>query len=84
MPLDISDYQATFGKAGKKDILTFKVEVNEYSETAGKTISDKLLMDPVVRKNMDDGVLDLAPVEPVKQGNLTRMNRAKKLIIDIR
>ena len=81
---DIIDYQVTLGKEGNKDILVFKIEVCEQDENMPQAIREKLLTHPAFIKNTAAGALELAPVELVSRGNLTRINRAKSLIIDIR
>lgn len=81
---DIIDYQVSLGREVNQDSLTFKVEVVESGESIGQIINEKLLNHPIIRKNLDSNVLKLSPIELVNQGNLTRMNRAKKLIMDKR
>jgi phenylacetate-coenzyme A ligase PaaK-like adenylate-forming protein len=82
--LDIIDYQVILSSEGNKNILAFKIEVGRNNETIRKEINKKLLGHPVIRKNLDAGIMELSPLELVSQGNLTRMNRAKKLILDKR
>jgi phenylacetate-coenzyme A ligase PaaK-like adenylate-forming protein len=77
---DIIDYQVTLSKERNKDILTFKVEVVDKGDKIQKAITEKLLSHPIIVKNLRAEILELAPIELVDQGNLTRINRAKKLI----
>jgi phenylacetate-coenzyme A ligase PaaK-like adenylate-forming protein len=81
---DVIDYQVTLNKEKKKDNLTFKIEVVEPDEGIRQIISENLLNHPIIRKSLDGNILVLSPIELVSRGKLTRMNRAKKLIIDVR
>jgi phenylacetate-CoA ligase len=81
---DVIDYQVSLSKEGNKDILSFKIEVVKKDETIQELITGKLLNHPIIRKYLDINMLDLSPIELLSQGNLTSLNRAKKLISDIR
>ncbi|HTY82484.1 MAG TPA: AMP-binding protein [Dehalococcoidales bacterium] len=81
---EIIDYQAVFTKNGCKNILTLKIEAYKQGEEIQQAVKEKLLSDKVIRKNTETGVLELPPIQSVKQGSLGRVERAKKLITDER
>jgi phenylacetate-CoA ligase len=81
---DIIDYQVTLGKEGDREILSFKIEVGRNDESLRNEINAKLSNHPVAGKHLDTGIIKLSKIELVNRGNLTRMNRAKKLILDTR
>jgi phenylacetate-CoA ligase len=81
---DIIDYQVTLSGREKKNHLALKIEVVRNDENIQKVLYDRLLNHPLIKRNIEAGILDVSPVEFVNQGNLTRLNRAKKLIIDNR
>ena len=81
---DVIDYQVTLNTEGNKDIILFKIEVVRKEDNIQKIINDMLLSHPLIRKNLAANLLGLSPIELVSPGNLTRLNRAKKLIADKR
>lgn len=81
---DIIDYQVILSKEGNKDLLKFKVEVTRVNENFSDVINDALLSHPLIGKNLAAGILALPQIKLVSQGTLTRLNRAKKLILDER
>ena len=76
---DIIDYQLTVSRSGDNDILSFKIETNQEDNSTKETIYKTLQNHPVIRRG-----LQLSPIEFVSRGALTRMSRAKKLILDMR
>jgi phenylacetate-CoA ligase len=81
---DIIDYQLTISAEGNKDALSFKIEAFQNDETFRWTIRESLLNHSLIKKNIDAGVLTLSQIELAGPGTLTRMTRAKKLIMDKR
>jgi phenylacetate-CoA ligase len=81
---DVIDYQVTLRKEGSRDVLFFKVEVFRQDENIQEVINESLSGHPVIKRNIEAGTLSLSPLELVEQGTLTRMSRAKKLIVDKR
>jgi phenylacetate-CoA ligase len=81
---DVIDYQVTLNKEEDKNILMFKIEVVRADENMQQVINESLLNHPVIRRNTEANTLALSHVELMGPGTLTRMNRAKKLIIDKR
>jgi phenylacetate-CoA ligase len=81
---DVIDYQLTLGKEGDRDVLLFKVEVTKESEDIREAIIGAILGHPLIRKKLEANRMALPRVELVSQGTLTRLTRAKKLIVDKR
>lgn len=81
---EVVDYQLVITKEGNRDHLKFVVEITEDGVGVDKEIINKLQEIPVIRMNMDAGLLSLPEVELVSMGALIRKARAKKLIIDNR
>jgi len=82
--VSVIDYQLTLGKEGDRDVLLFKVEVTKESEDIHEAINRAILGHPLIRKNLKANRIALPRVELVSRGTLTRLSRAKKLIIDNR
>jgi phenylacetate-coenzyme A ligase PaaK-like adenylate-forming protein len=81
---DIIDYQLTVGRNGDKDTLQFKIESARENQDTRQAIQTALLSHPVIRKNLSADRVTLSEFELVEPGALTRMSRAKKLILDKR
>ena len=81
---EVVDYQLVIKKKGNRDCLKFLVEITEEGVGVEKEILKKLREIPVIKMNMDMGLLSLPEVELVSMGALIRKDRAKKLIIDHR
>jgi hypothetical protein len=60
------------------------IETYQENEEIQKAIKENLISNPVIRENTHKGILELGPIRFVNQGNLARMERAKKLITDKR
>jgi len=81
---EVIDYQLTLGKDEGRDNLLFKVEVTTESEAVRNEIYRALSGHPTVRKNLATNRMAPPRAELVGKGTLTRLTRAKKLIIDRR
>jgi phenylacetate-CoA ligase len=81
---EIIDYQTSVIRKNGKDTLALKIETESGSNDLTRIITGKLSALPTIRRNLENGSLALAPIETVRIGTLTRMSRAKKLIIDTR
>lgn len=81
---EVTDYQTIIYEEDSKDSLLFKVETT--IEVAGieQMLINKILTVPAVDKNIKSGTMTVPRVELVKQGQLKRQGRAKKLIADER
>lgn len=80
----VIDYQLVLGKDIGKEVLIFKVEATGKGENIGVDINSAILNHPLIKRNLESNRMGSPRVELVRQGALTRLNRAKKLIIDER
>ena len=78
------DYELRITKKEGKDRLKFTVETTEEGPGIEKEIEKRLLNNPVIRRNIDLGMLSLDQIEIVSMGTLIRSTRAKKMILDNR
>ena len=81
---EVVDYQVVVSGKENMDCITFSVETTGESSGIGKRITRALLKNPVIRKNIDQGVLVLHEIDLVNMGTLRSNSRSKKLIIDNR
>lgn len=81
---EIIDYQLNLSKEDGRDKLRFKVDVTERNEAVQQRIFRLLAGYPVIRQNATQNIMVPFEVELVERGDLVRMTRAKKMIIDER
>lgn len=78
------DYQLLVTRHGGKERLEFRIEMSGTSPDAVSTIRTKLLAVPEIAEGVTGGKMAAPSVELVPSGSLSRVERAKKLIIDRR
>jgi phenylacetate-coenzyme A ligase PaaK-like adenylate-forming protein len=79
---EVVDYRIEVGTSEGKDVLTFIVETTRSGSDVGQSIRKALLSAPIVRRNLEHGVIAEPKAELAALGTFIPGGRAKKMITD--